>query len=62
MRTTVTLNETLLERAKSLTGITTRSDLLDAALSALIARESAKRLSLLGGTDPTAKVAERRRA
>ena len=62
MRTTVTLDNNLLERAKDLTGISTRSDLLEAALSALIARESAKRLVLLGGTDPSAEVEPRRRA
>ena len=62
MRTTVTLDETRLERAAKLTGIESRTELLNAALDSLIAREAAKRLALLGGSDPKASAPPRRRA
>ena len=51
MRTTVTLDETLLNRAQLLSGVQERSALLKEALSALIQRESARRLVLLGGSE-----------
>jgi Arc/MetJ family transcription regulator len=52
MRTTVTLDDHLLERAVSLTGVQERGVLLREALYALIERESARRLAQLGGTEP----------
>ncbi|MGB6228519.1 MAG: type II toxin-antitoxin system VapB family antitoxin [Litorimonas sp.] len=62
MRTTVTLDEDRLETASELTGITSRSELLRVALDALIAREASRRLALLGGSDPNAEAAPRRRS
>jgi Arc/MetJ family transcription regulator len=44
MRTTVTLDDNLLEEAQRLTGLTQRKDLIQEGLKALIARESARRL------------------
>jgi len=61
MRTTVTLDETRLARAIELTGIDSRTELLNAALDSLIAREASKRLALLGGSEPKATSAPRRR-
>ncbi|WGW10578.1 type II toxin-antitoxin system VapB family antitoxin [Saxibacter everestensis] len=61
MRTTVTLDETLVERAMELTGRTEKSALVRDGLEALIERESARRLALLGGSDPKATSAPRRR-
>lgn len=61
MRTTVTLDDELMERAAEVTGIEGRSALLDRALRDLIAREAAHRLVLLGGSDPNAAAAPRRR-
>jgi len=61
MRTTVTLDKKRLERAIALTGIESRTELLNAALDSLIAREASKRLALLGGTEPKATAAPRRR-
>jgi Arc/MetJ family transcription regulator len=61
MRTTVTIDDSLIERAMELTGTSERSALIRDALQALIARESGRRLVLLGGTDPEAAVAPRRR-
>jgi Arc/MetJ family transcription regulator len=61
MRTTVTLDDELLERAEKLTGIRERPALLREALKALIAREAAIRLARLGGSDPDATAARRYR-
>ena len=55
MRTTVTLDDNLLEEAQrltGLTGLTERKDLIQEGLKALIARESARRLARLGGSEP----------
>ncbi len=61
MRTTVTLDDQLLERAVSLTGLRDRGPLLREALTALVERESARRLARLGGTEPGADASPRRR-
>lgn len=61
MRTTVTLDEELLAKAEMVTGRNERSALLRMGLEALVERESARRLSLLGGTDPSAAAAPRSR-
>ena len=61
MRTTVTLDEALLSRAQLLSGVQERSALLKEALSALIQRESARRLARLGGSEPQLKPVARRR-
>lgn len=62
MRTTVTLDAELLEKAQAYTGITERSILLRDALAALIQREAARRAIKLGGTDPKATAAPRKRS
>jgi len=61
MRTTVTLDDELLAKAMELTGRTERSALLREGLEALIARESARRLAALGGSDESAAATPRRR-
>lgn len=61
MRTTLNLDDALLERAHELTGIAERTALLHEGLRALIARESARRLARLGGTEPELTAAPRRR-
>jgi Arc/MetJ family transcription regulator len=60
MRTTVTIDEDLIARAAELTGRSETSALMRLGLQALIQQESAKRLALLGGTDPHAVGAPRR--
>jgi Arc/MetJ family transcription regulator len=45
------IDDVLLNRAQALTGITEKSALVREALTALVARESARRLALLGGSD-----------
>ncbi len=62
MRTTVNLDDFLLERAEQLSGVKERSALLRAALEALIQRESARRLARLGGTEPRLRPPRRRRS
>jgi Arc/MetJ family transcription regulator len=62
MRTTLTLDDDLLERAQKYTGLNEKTALVREALKALIERESARRLALLGGSLPKLKSAPRRRA
>lgn len=61
MRTTVNIDDELLERATRLAGPMDRTAVLSEALRALIQRESAKRLARLGGTQPQLQAAPRRR-
>ena len=62
MRTTLILDDVLLERARRLTGIAEKTALVHAGLEALIAREAARRLAALGGTMPRVRAAPRRRS
>jgi Arc/MetJ family transcription regulator len=57
MRTTVNLDDELVRRAAELTGRSETSVLVRLGLEALIARESARRIAMLGGTDPQATTA-----
>jgi Arc/MetJ family transcription regulator len=61
MRTTLILDDALVERARRLTGIREKTALVHAGLQALIAREAARRLAALGGTMPDLAPAPRRR-
>jgi Arc/MetJ family transcription regulator len=61
MRTTLALDDTLVEKATSYTGLHEKSALVREALKALIERESARRLANLGGTEPKAASIPRRR-
>jgi Arc/MetJ family transcription regulator len=61
MRTTLAIDDELLARAQFMTGIKEKSALVREALKALIERESARRLALLGGTEPDLKLTPRRR-
>jgi Arc/MetJ family transcription regulator len=61
MRTTLALDDALLEKAASYTGLREKSALVREALKALIERESARRLADLGGTEPNAVAIPRRR-
>jgi Arc/MetJ family transcription regulator len=61
MRTTVTLDDDLVARASELTGIAETSALVRRGLETLVRIESARRLVALGGSDPTATAAPRRR-
>lgn len=61
MRTTINLDETLLDEARRLTGVTERTELVREGLRALIAREKARRLARLGGTERRIEAPRRRR-
>ncbi len=62
MRTTLALDDELLEKAKRYTGLKEKSALVREALKALIERESARRLASLGGTEPSLQPIPRRPA
>lgn len=62
MRTTINLDDALLEQAQALSGVQERSALLREALTALIQRESARRLAQLGGSQPDLGPIPRRRS
>lgn len=61
MRTTINLDDELLEEAHRLTGLRERRALVNEGLKALIERESARRLARLGGTEPRLEPVTRRR-
>jgi Arc/MetJ family transcription regulator len=61
MRTTLNIDEKSLATAARLTGVRTKTKLVRMGLEALIARESARRLAALGGSDPKARPIPRRR-
>ena len=62
MRTTLNIDEALLGRATELSGLREKTAVVRAGLEALVARESARRLAALGGTDARVRPIPRRRA
>ena len=50
MRTTLNIEDALMDKAMKITGIKEKTTLVKLGLEALIARESARRLAKLGGT------------
>jgi Arc/MetJ family transcription regulator len=62
MRTTLIIEDELVDRARELTGIREKTALVRAGLEALIAREAAKRLAALAGSEPDLRPVPRRRA
>jgi Arc/MetJ family transcription regulator len=61
VRTTLNIDDSLLEKASKLTGVSEKTSLVRLGLEALIAIESARRLAALGGTEKSLRVAPRRR-
>ena len=61
MKTTVTLDDRLMQVAHELTGIGGRSELIRHAITTLIQLESGRRLAALGRKDKTASAPSRRR-
>lgn len=61
MRTTIVLDDDLVAKAQEYTGITEKSALVREALRSLVAKEAARRLAALGGSDPNATAGPRRR-
>ena len=61
MRTTLNIDMELIEKASGLTGVTKKTSLVRLGLEALIARESARRLAKIGGTEKRLRAPRRRR-
>ncbi len=60
MRTTLNIEDGLIDKASKMTGIKEKTTLVKLGPEALIARESAKRLAKLGGTEKQLKPIPRR--
>jgi Arc/MetJ family transcription regulator len=62
MRTTISLDDDLIQAAQEYTGLVERNALIREALKALIEREASRRLAELGGASPKMAYIPRRRA
>jgi Arc/MetJ family transcription regulator len=62
MRTTLNIDDRMLNKASSITGVKEKTSLVHMGLQALIALESARRLASLGGTEKHLRSIPRRRA
>ncbi len=62
MRTTLNIDDKMIEEASRLTGVSEKTTLVRLGLEALIARESSKRLAKLGGSEKGLKTVPRRRS
>lgn len=62
MRTTINIDDGLIRRAAQLTGVQEKTALVRRGLEALIARESARRLAALGGSEKGLRPIPRRRS
>jgi len=62
MRTTLILDDDLVAKARGITGVEEKTALVHEGLRALIARESARRLAALGGSERRLRAAPRRRS
>jgi len=60
MRTTLNIDDSLLNEAQRITGVTEKTALVREGLKALIERESARRLARLGGSESKLKPISRR--
>ncbi len=61
MRTTLNIEDKLIDKASKLTGIKEKTSLVRLGLEALIGRESSRRLAKLGGTEKGLRAIHRRR-
>jgi Arc/MetJ family transcription regulator len=61
MRTTLNIEDSLMDKASKMTGVKEKTALVKLGLEALIARESARRLARLGGTQKQLKEIPRRK-
>jgi Arc/MetJ family transcription regulator len=61
MRTTLNIEDKLMDKASKMTGIKEKTALVKLGLEALIARESGKRLARLGGTQKQLEAIPRRK-
>lgn len=61
MRSTINIDDSLMEKARSLTGTKETAAIVRQALETLVCVEAGKRLIALGGTMPDAEAAPRSR-
>jgi len=61
MRTTLILDDELIEEARKLTGIQEKTALIHRGLRTLVAQESARILAKMGGSAPRLRMIPRRR-
>ena len=61
MRTTINIEDELIDKASKLTGVREKTSLVRLGLQALIAKESSVRLAKLGGTEKQLRPIPRRR-
>ena len=61
MRTTINIEDELIEKASKLTGVREKTALVRLGLKALIAKETSTRLAKLGGTEKQLASISRRR-
>ena len=61
MRTTLNIDDELIMKASQMTGIKEKTSLVRLGLETLIARESSRRLAILGGTEKELRIPRRRR-
>ena len=61
MRTTLNIEDNLIDKATKISGIKEKTTLVKLGLEALIARESARRLAKLGGTQKQLQEIPRRK-
>ncbi len=62
MKTTLNIDDSLLQHAAKLTGVNEKTSLVRLGLEALIAKESARRLANLGGSEEQLRAIRRRRS
>ena len=62
MRTTLNIEDALIEKASKLTGIVEKTALVRKGLETLISLESSRRLAELGGTEKKIDMPRRRRS
>lgn len=62
MRTTINIDDELIDKASKLTGVNEKTSLVRLGLKALIAKESSMRLARLGGTERQLRQIPRRQS
>ncbi|OYV75038.1 MAG: DUF2191 domain-containing protein [Chromatiales bacterium 21-64-14] len=62
MRTTLNIDDQLINEAQRITGVAEKATLVREGLRALIERESARRLARLGGSEPQLEPVPRRQS
>ncbi len=61
MRTTITIDDELMQSAVEYSGLTEKSAIVRLALQAYVAREAGRRLARMGGSEPDFELPARKR-